>query len=83
MKKVFWEDPYQCQLMTKVSSVNINRILFEETIAFSFSGGQESDKAYVNELAIINSVIEGNLIYYLLPESHGLAVGDEVTMKID
>src|SRR5262249_11681029 len=66
-----------------VSSVNANRILFDETIAFSFSGGQESDKAYVNGMNVLNSEMDGNLIYYTLPEGHGLSVGDEVMMKID
>ena len=83
MRKVFWDNPYQSHLETRVVSVDNNRILFEETIAFSFSGGQESDKANVNGLAVIHSEIEGNLIYYTLPENHGLKIGDVVTMEID
>jgi len=83
MRKVFWNNPYQCQLITHVSSVNGNRISFDETIAFSFSGGQESDKASVNGMNVVSSEIEGNLIYYTLPEDHGLVVGDKVTMEID
>jgi Ser-tRNA(Ala) deacylase AlaX len=83
MKKVFWENPYQRNLTTIISSVSGNRILLEETIAFSFSGGQESDKACINGLAITHSEIEGNLIYYSLPEGHGLSPGDKVTMEID
>ncbi len=83
MRKVFWDDPYQSTLTTTVSSANGNRLLFDETIAFSFSGGQESDKAYVNGLPITHSEIEGNLIYYTLPEGHGLVSGDKVTMEID
>jgi len=83
MRKVFWDNPYQRSLTTSVSLVSANRILLEETIAFSFSGGQESDKAYINGLEITNSEIEGNLIYYTLPEKHGLSVGDKVLMEID
>src|SRR3990167_6553920 len=83
MQKVFWDNPYQCSLVTRVSSVTDSRILLEETIAFSFSGGQESDKAHINDMVILHSEIVGNLIYYTLPESHGLAAGDEATMKID
>lgn len=83
MRKVFWEDPYQRTLTTKVASVSKNRILLEETIAFSFSGGQESDKATINGLLIIDSEIEDNLIYYTLEEGHGLSPGDRVTMEID
>ena len=83
MKKIFWDNPYQRSLTTKVSSVSGNRILLDETIAFSFSGGQESDKAYIYGLAVTHSEIEGNLIYYTLPDGHGLSAGDEVSMEID
>lgn len=83
MKKVFWDNPYQHTLVTKVAAVYDNEIIFEETIAYSFAGGQESDKAFVNGISILSSRREGNLIYYSLPEGHGLCIGDEVTMKID
>lgn len=83
MHKVFWDDPYQEQLNTHVVSVQNNQILFAETIAFSFSGGQESDKATVNGIDILNSEIKGHEIYYTLPEEHRLTVGDAVIMTID
>lgn len=83
MRKVFWDDPYQTSLTTQVALVEGNRVLFEETIAFSFSGGQESDKAFVNAMEILGSEIQGNFIYYTLPETHNLKVGDTVTMTID
>lgn len=83
MRKVFWENPYQHTLITKVASVDGNTILFEDTIAYSFAGGQESDKAFINGIPIIDSKMEGNLIYYTLPDGHGLATGDVVTMTID
>ncbi len=69
--------------MTKISKVSDHELLFEETIAYSFSGGQESDRAYINHLNIVGSRMEGNLIYYTLPEGHSLSVGQEVTMRID
>lgn len=83
MRKVYWDDPYQRNLVTKVVAVNENKVLLAETIAFSFSGGQESDKAYINGLPITNSEIVGNLIYYTLPEGHGLVKDEEVLMEID
>lgn len=83
MRKVFWDNPYQRHLITYVASVNRNQIVFAETIAYSFSGGQESDRAYVNGLAILHSEIEGELIYYTLTDDHHLAVNDEITMEID
>ena len=83
MKKIFWENPYQHTLETHVTSVDGNRVLFDATIAYSFAGGQESDKAWVNGIPILDSMREGNLIYYTLPEEHGLSAGDAVTMTID
>jgi Ser-tRNA(Ala) deacylase AlaX len=83
MKKVFWENPYQVELTTKVVAVNGNEVLFDETIIFSFSGGQESDKAMVNGIPILNSRIEGTLIYYTLPEGHGFKLGDPILQRID
>lgn len=83
MRKVFWDDPYKTSLQTKVVSVTANRVLFEETIVFSFSGGQENDKAYINGHPIIDSEIKDNLIYYMLEEGHGLSSGDVVEMRID
>jgi Ser-tRNA(Ala) deacylase AlaX len=83
MQKIFWDNPYQHQLMTKVVSVNENRLLFAETIGFSFSGGQESDTVRVNGLMVTYSEIENLLIYYTLPAGHGLSEGDVVFMEID
>jgi Ser-tRNA(Ala) deacylase AlaX len=83
MRKVFWKDPYQTELHTRVKSVHGDEVLFEETIAYSFSGGQESDRATVNDLTILDSRMEGGLIFYRLPSDHGLKLGDEVLMKID
>lgn len=83
MKKVFWENPYQCTLETRVTSVEGSVVTFDATIAYSFVGGQESDKAWINDIPILNSRIDNSLIYYSLPEDHGLAVEDKVTMSID
>jgi Ser-tRNA(Ala) deacylase AlaX len=83
MRKVFWDNPYQTILVTIVSSITNNQIVFKETIAFSFSGGQESDRAYINNLPIIGSEIFGDLIYYTLPDGHGLMQNDVITMEID
>lgn len=83
MRKVFWENPYQKSLITHVASVSGNQVLFDATIIYSFAGGQENDKATVNGLSVIDSKMDGSLIYYTLPEGHGLTQGDEVSMVID
>lgn len=83
MRKVFWDDPYQRSLITRVAAVSGNRILLDETIAFSFSGGQESDKAFINGLPVVKSEIDTNLIFYILEDGHGIKQGDKVNMEID
>ncbi len=83
MKKVFWDNPYQRTLDTTVQSVTENSVLCSETIAYSFCGGQESDKVTFNGIPVLDSKREGTLIYYTLPEGHGLKSGDAVTMVID
>lgn len=86
MKKVFWTNPYLTKLETKVLDVQGNEIVFEETIGYSESGGQESDKVTINDLHVLSSRIEKSApfyIYYTLPEGHGLSIGDQVCMKID
>lgn len=83
MKKVFWENPYQSTLTTTVATVNGNEVTFNETIAYSFAGGQESDTATVNRISILSSRMEPGLIFYTLPDNHGLISGDQVNMVID
>lgn len=83
MNKTFWDNPYQTTLITTVQAIDGNKILCAETIAYSFAGGQESDKAWINGMLILDSKIDGNLIYYTLTDNHGLHVGDEIKMTID
>ncbi len=83
MHKVFWDNPYQIKLETTVSSVSGNLVTFGATIIYSFAGAQESDKATVNGIPILDSKIEGHRIIYTLPDNHGLVPGQTVTMEID
>lgn len=83
MRKLFWENSYQTELTTTVIDIQKGKILFAETIAFSFSGGQESDKACINDMPVVASEMVDQLIYYTLPMNHGLTMGDKVTMTID
>jgi len=83
MEKVFWNDPYQQTLTTRVVEINGNEVLLDKTIAYSFSGGQESDQAWINDIEVVGSRMEGTLIYYNLPDNHGLSLNDEVVMTIN
>jgi hypothetical protein len=55
MRKVFWDDPYQDRLVTRVTSVAGDQVQLDETIVFCFAGGQESDQGWVNGMPILDS----------------------------
>lgn len=86
MKKVFWVDPYLTKIKTKVLNILENEVVFEETIGYSESGGQESDKVTVNGIPVLSSRMDKKapfFIYYTLPDGHGFSVGDTILMEID
>jgi len=83
VRKVFWDDPYQTGLQTTVTSVNENTITLKETIAYAFSGGQQSDDGTINGFKILNAQKAGKQIYYTIDDGHKLQTGDKVLLKID
>ena len=83
VKKVFWEDPYRTELVTTVTSVTDNVITLKETIAYAFSGGQQSDVGTINNFPILEAKKVGKQIFYTIEEAHHLNVGDTVVLKID
>src|SRR5437764_12429856 len=83
VRKVFWEDPYLTELTTVITSVNGNVITLRDTIAYAFSGGQQSDDGTINGFNILKAQKDGKEIYYTIDAGHNLHVGDEVLLKID
>ena len=82
-RKVFWEDPYQTELDTTVSSVANDQVTVNATIFYAFAGGQESDVGTIAGLPVLEARKDGAEILYTLPEDHGLHAGDAVQMRID
>ena len=82
-KKSFWDNPYLRQTSVTVAEVEGDEVLFDRTIAYHFSGGQESDKATVNGIPILSSRMDGLNIRYTVSPGHGLSIGDKVVMEID
>ena len=81
--KTFWQDPYQTQLDTHITSVSGNDVTVAETIFYAFAGGQESDSGTLAGRPVLRARKEGMEIFYTLEEGHGLRLGDTVTMTID
>jgi Ser-tRNA(Ala) deacylase AlaX len=83
VRKVFWEDPYCCELPARVTGVAGARVTLDQTIAYAFAGGQQSDWGAIGGREILEARKEGLEIYYTLPEGHGLQPGDAVLVTID
>ena len=83
MDKTFWDDPYQTVLHTTVSEYTDNKLLPAATIIFSFSGGQESDKATINGIRVLSSEKIGTDILYTMPAGTSFSKGDPIEMQID
>lgn len=83
VKKIFWEDPYLTEVEAKVTSINSNIITLNQTIAFAFSGGQQSDSGTIGGYEIIEANKVGNEIFYTIQDNHTLKVNDTVLVKID
>jgi alanyl-tRNA synthetase len=83
VKKIFWENPYQTELTTVVTSVVENTITLQETIAYAFAGGQQSDTGWINDYPILNAEKKGKEIFYKIPKTHTLQVGSPVQLLID
>ena len=83
VKKVFWENPYLTELEAKVTSVNENIITLDQTIAFAFSGGQQSDSGTIGGFQITEAKKEGKEIFYTIEENHNLIPEQNIMVIID
>ncbi len=82
-RKIFWENPYQTELATRIASVDGNDITVDETIFYAFSGGQESDSGTIGPYPVVQARKEGKGIVYTVTPGHDLKPGDAVDMSID
>lgn len=82
VEKVFWENPYCIELEAVVTSVTDDFVTLDRTIAFAFSGGQESDTGTIGGYNILRADKQDKQIIYQL-EGHALSVGEPVLIAID
>jgi len=83
VEKIFWADPYLTELTAKITSVDGERITVDRTIAYAFSGGQESDRGTINKYNIVKAEKCGKQIVYFMEKLHNLKMGDDVLILID
>ncbi len=82
-RKVFWDDPYQTTLDTRVAGVHGDQVTLDATIFYAFSGGQESDTGSIAGQPVLAARKDGSEIFYTLGPQHGLQAGQEVRVEID
>lgn len=82
---LFWDDSYLTLLDTTVLAVEGNAVILKDTIAYAEAGGQESDRAKINNIAVLESKLdpEKRFITYILPENHGLKPYTAAHIEID
>lgn len=83
VRKIFWENPYLTELEGKVTSVDDNVITLDKTIAFAFSGGQQSDSGTIGGFKILEAKTEGKEIFYTIDHNHNLIIHQDVIVTID
>jgi Ser-tRNA(Ala) deacylase AlaX len=83
VNKLFREDPYLAEVNTVVTGVDKQVVTVRDTIAYAFSGGQQSDDGSINGYIILKAEKWGNEINYSLDGEHHLKAGDPVLVKID
>lgn len=83
VRKVFWEDPYLTEITAEITSADKNIITLDKTVAYAFSGGQQSDSGTIGGYEILEAEKNGFEIYYTIPHGHSLRAGDTVAVKID
>lgn len=83
VRKIFWEDPYLSSIKAKITDVKDNAVTLDQTVAFAFSGGQQSDFGTIEGYRIIEARKDGLEIYYSIEDGHELIAGQEVSVAID
>jgi len=83
VEKTFWADPYLTELTATITSVDGEKITVDRTIAYAFSGGQESDRGTINNYNIVKAEKCGKQIVYVIDDCHDLKIGDDVLIRID
>lgn len=82
-RKLFWENPYQTELTTTITSLMENDLTLAETILYAFSGGQEGDAGTIADRVVLAARKQGREIIYTLADAAGLRVGDTVSVQLD
>ena len=82
-RRVFWSDPYQISLSTRVTEVLEDDVQLAESIFFAESGGQESDHGSIAGNVVLAARLVDDQLVYTVGPGHGLVVAEPVVIEID
>ncbi|MCG9699450.1 alanyl-tRNA editing protein [Vibrio natriegens] len=82
-EKVFWNNPYQTEIISVVTQITGNNVELSHTIFYAESGGQESDEGTIAGIPVAKAEKSGSRIIYTLETTPTFSVGDEVVTEID
>lgn len=85
MRKLFWDDPYLTETEATIQRVEGVKVLLDQTIIYSFSGGQQSDEGAIGGIPVVDSEIlpDDGSIVYSLRDAPSFAVGESVRCDIN
>jgi Ser-tRNA(Ala) deacylase AlaX len=83
MEKLYWQDAYQKECEARVTRVDGNKVYLDKTVAFAFSGGQQSDTAFINDEQLVELVSEGKETAHVFTDAPSVNEGDSVKVRID
>lgn len=81
--KIFWQNPYQTELESKVVAIHDQDIELSATIFYADSCGQESDSGTIGGIPVIHAETLGESIIYTLVHKPEFLVGDIVMTVIN
>lgn len=82
-KKLYNQDPYICIFNAKIVEINDLEIILDQTAFYPLSGGQSGDKGTINEVSVIDTQIEDDVIKHIMESEPKLKIGLEVKCKLD
>ncbi|MGD1821967.1 MAG: alanyl-tRNA editing protein [Pleomorphochaeta sp.] len=81
--KQYYINPYQKELITKITKINDNKVYLEKTIFYPEGGGQPGDIGFINNIKVIDTQKDSSNIAHIVENSDSFTVGDVVSIKLN
>src|SRR5712691_8207227 len=82
-RKLFWEEPYSREFQGRVSEVDGNSVVLDQTLFYPRGGGVACDTGSLGALKVVETTKSENRILHTLDSSPGFGKGDNVSGRVD